>query len=484
MNRSAMKNIKAALYLGCFLLLSSMSSMTFADPPDQVARLSYLSGVVSFLPAGETQWTEAILNRPLIANDQIWSDTGSAVEMQLPGAAVRIGSQSDLKILNLDDEIAQFQITQGTLVLSIKRINSNQVYEVDTPNLAFTIAEPGYYRFDVSTENDRTMVSVRVGQGIAYGENASYTINSGQSCSVTGTNLESYLCTALGPIDGFESWSLERDKIAGTVSTQYVSTEVIGYEDLGNYGAWSEDELYGPVWLPNNVPEDWAPYQNGQWIWLGLWGWTWVDNQPWGFAPFHYGRWAYIRNHWCWVPGPIGARPVYAPALTVFIGGNNSQFMLNGGFGIGWFPLAPGEPYIPPYQVSRSYFKAINLSNTVIDVTYINNIYRHRNLRINYKNGYIANALTVVSTHDFVNSRLVNNLRARVPNQILFNAVKTYTAPVVPQPLSILGGKGPAKVVPPAKILSKEIVIKTQPAPPPPSFSQAQPFLKKMQASH
>jgi hypothetical protein len=24
---------------------------------------------------------------------------------------------------------------------------------------------------------------------------------------------------------------------------------------------------------------------------MSPWGWTWVDNAPWGFAPFHYGRW-------------------------------------------------------------------------------------------------------------------------------------------------------------------------------------------------
>lgn len=284
--------IKTSL-IACFVFL--FSSLTYADPMYQVARLSFINGAVSFIPAGETQWVGVSLNRPLIPNDQIWSDTGSFAEMQLSGATVRMGSQTALKILNLDDRMAQLQITQGTLILSIKRINRHQVYEVDTPNLVFTITEPGYYRFDVTMDNNVTTVSVREGKGTAYGVNDTNTITVGESCSVTGTNLDGYQCTSLGDADEFGRWSLERDKIAGTVSTQYISPYTIGYEDLGNYGSWTEDEQYGPVWVPNDVGADWAPYQDGQWIWLSFYGWTWVDNQPWGFAPFHYGRWAFKK---------------------------------------------------------------------------------------------------------------------------------------------------------------------------------------------
>ncbi|OJW16005.1 MAG: hypothetical protein BGO44_05820 [Legionella sp. 39-23] len=457
-----------------------LSSLTFADPINQVSRLSYINGTVSFLPAGESQWVGVTLNRPLVTNDQIWADAGSLAEMQLSGAAVRMGSQTALKILNLNDEIAQFQLTQGTLVLSIKSINGQQAYEVDTPNLAFVITEPGYYRFDVIAEDDMTTVSVRMGEGTAYGQNASNTVDVGKSCSATGTNLDNFQCTTLGvALDDFESWSLDRDKVAGTVSTQYISPDTIGYEDLGNYGSWTQDQQYGPVWYPNNVATDWAPYQDGQWIWLGFWGWTWVDNQPWGFAPFHYGRWAHLRNRWCWVPGPIGAHPLYAPALTVFIGGNNPQFMINGGYGIGWFPLAPGEPYIPSYYVNHNYFIAINQSNTVIDVAFINNIYKNQNMIINYRNARIANAVTVVPSDDFINSRIVNNLRLHVPDQILFNAGKTHVAPIVPRAISILGGKAFTQVKPSAEIISRPIITKTQPSSATPSFSQVHPFLLK-----
>jgi hypothetical protein len=51
----------------------------------------------------------------------------------------------------------------------------------------------------------------------------------------------------------------------------------------------------------------------GRWVWVVPWGWTWVDDAPWGFAPFHYGRWVYV-SYWAWVPGPLAVRPVQKEA--------------------------------------------------------------------------------------------------------------------------------------------------------------------------
>ena len=75
---------------------------------------------------------------------------------------------------------------------------------------------------------------------------------------------------------------------------------------------------YGSVWFPSNVASSWAPYTTGRWILDPYYGWTWIDDAPWGWAPFHYGRWVYVDRFWGWAPGPIVARPYYAPALVAF----------------------------------------------------------------------------------------------------------------------------------------------------------------------
>ena len=68
------------------------------------------------------------------------------------------------------------------------------------------------------------------------------------------------------------------------------------------YGVMVRQPEYGQVWYPQVAP-DWVPYREGSWAYVAPWGWTWVDSEPWGFAPFHYGRWADIGGRWGWVPG-------------------------------------------------------------------------------------------------------------------------------------------------------------------------------------
>ena len=53
---------------------------------------------------------------------------------------------------------------------------------------------------------------------------------------------------------------------------------------------------YGTVWFPHVTIVGWAPYRYGHWAWISPWGWTWVDDAPWGFAPFHYGRWVFVAR--------------------------------------------------------------------------------------------------------------------------------------------------------------------------------------------
>src|ERR1039458_5474729 len=148
-------------------------------------------------------------------------------------------------------------------------------------------------------------------------------------------------------------------------------------KDLDNYGTWQTVPTYGAIWVPTSVQAGWAPYRYGHWAYIAPWGWTWVDDAPWGFAPFHYGRWVSWGGGWGWAPGPmigVGWRPYYAPALVGWIGGGG--WGIGFGFGIGggcgWFPLGWGEPFYPWYHgyhggyVSRNYIHNVNVTNTRI----------------------------------------------------------------------------------------------------------------------
>ncbi|QDP72739.1 hypothetical protein FOG18_09305 [Legionella israelensis] len=449
-----------------------------ADPASKVARLSYIENIVSFLPGGEKKWVKASVNRPLIPGDSLWVDKNSRAELQLGSATVRLNGLTNTKILNLNNKINQFQLTQGTLLLTVYRSKPEQKYEIDTPNLALTLSRKGLYRVDV--DKNSTVVSIRKGEANVYAKNSALKLREGLSCRFTGTNLKDYQCKAIGPMDEFDRWSLKRDqRIEKASSTKHVSSAVIGYEDLEFYGKWKSVKKHGYVWIPDDVEEDWVPYRTGHWVWIQQWGWTWVDEQPWGFAPFHYGRWTYIEKRWAWVPGPVDVEPLYAPALVAFVGGRNFQLeVTTGTVGIAWFPLGPGDIYIPPYDVSRHYFTQINISNTVINNTYINKIYNDRSVNINYQNVNISNAITAVPTQTFIQSQPVSSATVQVSEETIEKAPISSFASVTPESASLLGG-AETDVQPAQDITDRSAIVKTEPAAQPVPFSKEKQLLEK-----
>ena len=147
-------------------------------------------------------------------------------------------------------------------------------------------------------------------------------------------------------MDDWDRWNYARSEdLLDSTSRRYVSPDVYGVDDLDHYGAWRVVPTYGSVWIPEGVPSDWAPYTTGTWVWDPAYGWTWVDNAPWGWAPYHYGRWVFVNGYWGWAPGPVVVRPAYAPALVAFFGGGGARAGV--GAGISWCALGWGEPVVP-----------------------------------------------------------------------------------------------------------------------------------------
>ncbi|MBX6333579.1 MAG: FecR domain-containing protein, partial [Gemmatimonadaceae bacterium] len=306
------------------------------DPPARVARLSYVSGAVSFRPADVDDWTTATLNYPITTGDHLWADHGARAELHIGSTAVRMGGETALSVLVIDDRRVQLRMTQGALQVRVRDLDDDDVFEIDTPDGAVTLLRPGSYRIDVDESGERATVTVRSGAAEVSTRRSTFAVRAGESATIVGSDDPRYDRYAAIPMDAWEDWCLVRDRREDhVVSVRYVSREMIGYEDLDAYGVWRVEAGYGPVWVPTHVAAGWAPYRYGHWAWVRPWGWTWIDDAPWGFAPFHYGRWAYVRGHWVWVPGTIVRRPVYAPALVVFVGGPGWSISVAAGHGVG-----------------------------------------------------------------------------------------------------------------------------------------------------
>jgi len=393
-----MKHLERIIPMSFLLLLAvSLVSSAWAqdesagttDPPGRVARVDYMTGQVSVQPHGTDDWVQAEANRPLTIADNVWADKNSRAELDFGTGHIRINSETSLTLTNVNNDVVQVSLHQGALNVHLRKLYDGETWEVDTPNLAFTLSKPGDYRFDVDPNADTTLVTVMKGEGEATGQGQAVRVHEGEQVQFnTGTSLAHETHNAPAP-DGFDEWCRTRDKrLDQSVSARHVAPGTVGADDLDEYGTWKDTPDYGAIWVPASVAPDWAPYTYGHWIWVAPWGWTWADYYPWGFAPFHYGRWVWWGGYWGWAPGPYWVRPWYAPALVAWFGGPRwgLGFGWGWGFGVGfhggfgWCPLGWGEPFFPWYHAGPGYFRNVNITNTrITNITNItNNYFRNR----------------------------------------------------------------------------------------------------------
>ena len=250
-------------------------------------------------------------------------------------------------------------------------------WTVDTPRGTVTLDRPGEHRIHAGNHRGSDPGGGVLRRGAdRRGPDGPVDIQGGETGAASGSHLTGY--TLAQPADDSPLHDWADGRIRASLRRAALRLRAMtGYQDLDAAGTWHETPTYGTVWYPTDVPADWVPYRYGRWDHDDRWGWTWVDDQPWGFAPFHYGRWARVDDRWGWVPGPVEAHPVYAPALVSFFAGAAVGAAITAAADshpIGWYPLGPGEPYRPPYRVSDTYVRNVNVTNIRnVEINRINN---------------------------------------------------------------------------------------------------------------
>jgi hypothetical protein len=456
--------------LASLILILFLPALAIADPPSVVGRLNLVDAGVSFRPGSMDEWAPAVLNYPLTAGDHLWTDSGSKAELHVGSTALRLDAGTEISFLNMDDQTVQVGVSQGQLNVRLRRLDPGDAFEIDTPNSVITLLQPGSYSLSVQSEEGSSL-TVWNGQAEVTASGDDFTVPAGQVVNVSGLGSIAYYLQPVPFPDGWDSWCASRDAREDRLgSLQYVSREMIGIEDLDGNGSWIVMAGYGPVWAPSNVAPGWAPYRFGRWAWVAPWGWTWIDDAPWGFAPFHYGRWAYVNFRWVWVPGTAVARPVYAPALVVFIGGGPAD---PSGDGIGWFPLGPREVYVPPYAASTTYVQRINVM-TVGGIT-VETIERIDVTQVTYVNRGVPTGVTMIPRQSFTQGRPAGGGGFAFSNEQVRRApIMGMGATIAPQRESIYGqpfvGRSPAPQ-PPPQVAGRSVFGRIVPAPAPAPFT-------------
>jgi hypothetical protein len=174
------------------------------------------------------------------------------------------------------------------------------------------------------------------------------------------------------------------------------------YDNLSG-GNWIDVEGYGYGWQPDVAVNDqnWRPYADGYWAYTDD-GWTWISYEDFGWATYHYGRWANLTDYgWTWFPGDdLDWGPAWVSWRT-------------GGDYVGWAPLPPrgpgvvyeGRPIGPQvdieFDIGPEYYNFCEvryigepvlrnyIAPPVQNVTYINNTVNVTNITV--KNNVVYN---------------------------------------------------------------------------------------------
>jgi hypothetical protein len=460
------------------------SDQNAADPPARVGRLSYVEGQVLQFGEGHDDWVPAQLNFPVTGDTAFATGSDGRAEFDLGAATARIDFGTELDVVTLDEANTDVRLPQGAVAMSLPSptdsVAVNTVVTTSRGNV--TLGAPGHYNISAGTEDQPTVITVVDGLArVPDSCGGSFVVGPGQSALLTGNPNQPSFAIQAAQAGAFVAWVRQRDQTvtAAPPPPAQVSRQITGVSELSTYGSWQTEREYGAVWIPRHVESGWRPYSDGHWSYIRPWGWTWIDSKPWGFAPFHYGRWVRIRDRWAWAPGTTTvaadttpAPPVYAPALVVFASMANAQSSNNseneadnsgpGGPAVAWYPLGWDEPYVPPYRVSLTYIRQVNVRVVeparIVQVTNVyNQIYVQGGNYDPYRKldvGRYRKDAVAVSRTTFESARQIEHAEIRTNVQALHPALRPVDvkAPApVPRPKLATAEPPRAKILPAAK---------------------------------
>ncbi len=413
----------------CAFALMCTVSAAFADPPGRVARLADFSGDVQLANERE-DWRSISRNFAITAADNVYVSEDGRAELDLGAVQLWVAGGSNVYFERLDDQSIVARISQGAMAVRIRAWEQQDSFRVLTQSAEISLLQAGFYVVSADSNYAPASVAVRDGQADVVANGRSLLVNRGNTLALhpSGVRFDRYVAGTVN--SGFEAWASARDRRYqryANINGGGIDQWMVGASELIQYGNWDNDAQYGRIWYPSTLAAGWAPFRYGRWSWVQPWGWTWVDDAPWGFAPSHYGRWVRVGNRWAWSPGSYVGRPIYAPALVTFFGGDGWSVSGSVGPTYSWVPLGWNEPFVPWYSYTSNYWRQVNRP-------YVRNIAEEPWRPRNYMYAAIPSAITAVSGAAFVSGRPVaQNLVRNIAERDIRSAPPARMGEVLPR---------------------------------------------------
>jgi hypothetical protein len=456
--------------LGFCLILACAGALNAARANDNlpmvVGRVAAVAGTISTSFHGGP-WTDSGVNDPLVAGNAVRTDPANRAVVQIGDETIAIAEGSELDLGRLDDGVTQIGLRQGRVDVKISRSEPGHNVEVDVPHGGVWLLGAGDYDITAGDEHTAAKIAVARGHARVVGNGMDETLDAGSATTMAaGDPVVSANNPASGTegADSFTTWrkSVEGDD-SGAAALGDIPPGVTGYQSLAADGDWETVGDDGIAWFPKALPAGWAPFRYGHWRWMQAWGWTWVDDMEWGFAPSHYGRWARFAasdggtERWGWVAGKSSVPAAFTPAAVAFLGtaGVGLSYPDASGPAVGWFPLAPDEVYWPRYTSDIALIRQIN-TGIVADAGSIepgaDGMPPSAVVDAEYANRRFA---SVVPRPVFVGGGEVSSAIVQLPQQRLENAPllagSPQIAPPAPRPAANVTVAARPAVMPPAE---------------------------------
>jgi hypothetical protein len=297
---------------------------------------------------------DGVVNSPVFPGDKIRTGSDQRAEIQLAsGALVWADRGTAVTFLALPDPYAEIldntvlQLAEGRIRVAASLLDDEE-FRIDTPAASVYPVGDAELRVDVE-RGGRTRVFSRRGVVEVVGNGASVLVRAGTFTEIDPGSLP-YDAESFNTLtgDGFDGYVARREQVFeyrdGYAGGPDVYRELPGqvqpyYRELSAHGSWVHVDEQGYVWQPGGVASDWRPYYDGYWGY-GPDGYFWISYEPWGWAPYHYGRWTWIGGRgWCWSPGSV-----FAGAWVSWSWGSVY---------VGWSPLDYWD--YPAYYSTRHY---------------------------------------------------------------------------------------------------------------------------------
>jgi len=280
----------------------------------------------------QDDWGYAGENVILEEGDEVLTGSGGEMAVEFPGGVfMDLGPRSRARLYRLGAGL-DLRVVYGSFYFVLLR--NRPAYErvrVDWDHGRVTLSERGSYRVDLYRNGLARVVSARgearvraSGGQVLLADNEEVYIEPGGFPTREASYVE-------GDFDDFDRRVSDEYFESGSYRLPSSANYYIpGVFTLARFGDWVYvPSLRANCWRPRGVRRGWRPYTQGRWVFTRA-GWAWMPLEPWGYAPSHYGRWAFLPNvGWAWLPGNQ-----YRPAWVRWTRVDDH---------IGWAVLGPGN---------------------------------------------------------------------------------------------------------------------------------------------